>query len=425
MTRSVLGKIAKGSFLFLLPLLYLIFACPLLRLYRFFLRGRSHIDSDTPSVIYFSSVQWFEVWQRPQHCVSRLKETYPTFYVSPLPLHHILEDTLEWLKKRIYNHSPGLYVYSPILFSGENKWHLIRILNRALVVGYITELFLRFKIDKPIIWMNNPFHAYILKDFPHRLAVYDIMDEYTKFTIAPKDVTELESLLLERAKVVFTGTHSLYKEKRDCHCNITFVPCGVDYDHFKRAREKDRVEPAEDVAGIKHPVIGYFGGLNERIDPDLIEFIAERRRDWTILLVGPVHRSFKMAKEHDNIIFTGLKPYDTLPRYLVVFDVCILPYRMSDATYFINPVKLLEYMAAGKPIVSVPIPDIIEFYEEYIEIAGDYESFVAAVNRVLTSPHLEKINDALELAKTKSWDLMVDTMIERVRREVQYGNLTG
>ena len=422
--KSSIRNIFKGALLALALIVYFFLVCPVLSLYRVFILKKEAASKTSKSsvILYFSSVQWFEVWQRPQHCVEGLKDSFSVFYISPLPIHHIMEDVKGWLKKRIYIHSKDLVVYSPILFSGENRSHIIRIVNRILTIGYMTELLLRFKITNPILWMNNPFFAYVLNKFPYRFVVYDIMDEYTKFSIAPKDVVDLENNLLEKAKVVFTGTNSLYHEKKKKHDNITFVQCGVDFDMFNDASEREESTPIVDALNIEHPVIGYIGGLNERIDSELIEYIAEKRKNWNILLVGPVQRSFHLSKEHKNIICTGLKPYDQLPHYMSIFDVAILPYRMSGATFFINPVKLLEYMAAGKPVVSVPIPDIIEFYDKYIEIVDDHESFVEALSRVIEKPDHEKLSAGLELAKTKSWNSMVNIMLEKVSKEIKLSN---
>ncbi|MBU1626935.1 glycosyltransferase, partial [bacterium] len=209
-----------------------------------------------------------------------------------------------------------------------------------------------------------------------------------------------------------------YKAKKANHKNITFVPCGVDFEMFNNTKNLSLSEHSYDIFNITHPIIGYIGGLNERIDSDLIEYIAKKREDWNLLLIGPVQRSFKLSGEYKNVILPGLQPYDTLPCYVSLFDVCILPYRISEATYYINPVKLLEYLAASKPIVSVPIPDIIEFYGNMIEIAEDYESFVKAIEKSLETLDEKKIQEGLELAKSKTWESMVDRMMEKISEEI-------
>jgi len=396
---------------------YLLLVCPLLSIYRFFFLGKDKLKkTSTKQIVYFSSVQWFDVWQRPQHCVSGLSKNFQVFYISPLPFHHIFSDIKGWLKKRIFEYNKELIIYSPILFSGENKSHFVRLLNRMLTVGYMTELFVKYKISNPVIWMNNPFHAYIIEKFSYKFVVYDIMDEYIKFSIAPRDVQKLEDLILKKSKVVFTGTNALFKEKKRYHSNISFVPCGVDFEMFNSADKISRSDLPENISKINHPIIGYIGGLNERIDTELIEYIAEKKENWNIILVGPVQRSFNIRKKHDNILFTGLKPYKELPKYISKFDVAILPYKISDATYFINPVKLLEYMAAGKPVVSVPIPDIIEFYSDKIELAEDYESFAEKIEKLLSFPDKKKIRDGIELAKTKTWESMVNDMLNKIEK---------
>jgi glycosyltransferase involved in cell wall biosynthesis len=401
--------------------LHLVLYFPPLWVFRKFKFFKKKTDKAKLQILYFSSVQWFDVWQRPQHCVTRIPSPYKTFYISPLPIHHILNDIKGWLSKRIYFHSSNLIIFSPIIFTGENKFHLIRIINRILIICYLTELFIKYEILSPIIWMNNPFFAYILTKFPYKLIVYDVMDEYTKFGIAPKDVNKLETFLFKKADLVFTGTDSLYEEKRKFHDNISFVPCGVDFELFNNVKNKN-ICITEELSSINHPIIGYIGGLNERIDSDLIEFIASNKNDWSIVLVGPIQRSFSLKNNYSNIFFTGLKPYKNLPSYLAAFDVCILPYKKSDATKYINPVKLLEYLSSGKPVVSVKIPDIVKFYDGYVEFADDYQSFVDTINQCIDNPSTDKIKMGIELAKSKSWDSMSITMLEKLQSEIKKSN---
>ena len=166
-----------------------------------------------------------------------------------------------------------------------------------------------------------------------------------------------------------------------------------------------------DVVHLPHPIIGYFGVIDERIDYDLIARVAESFPHGSVVMIGPlakVERS--MLPSSDNIHWLGQRSYADLPAYLKSFDVCLMPFALNDATQYINPTKTLEYMAAGKPIVSTAVPDVVHNFTPVVEVAASSADFVAAIQRALTSPDAQRIEQGIQRANGASWEAIVSTM---------------
>ena len=204
---------------------------------------------------------------------------------------------------------------------------------------------------------------------------------------------------------MLTGGQSLYEAKRDQHHNVHPFPSSVDVDHFSRAR-RITAEPA-DQAAVPHPRLGFFGVIDERMDLGLLEGIAAARPDWHVVLLGPVVKIDPSAlPRHPNIHYLGAKRYDELPDYVAGWDVALLPFARNEATRFISPTKTPEYMAAGKPVVSTSIRDVVRPYGQQglVRIADDVEAFVAACVDAMAEPAPPRITQADAFLRQTSWD---------------------
>jgi UDP-galactopyranose mutase len=196
------------------------------------------------------------------------------------------------------------------------------------------------------------------------------------------------------------------------HC----FPSSVDAAHFRLARAGARagVREAEDQAGLPQPRLGFYGVIDERVDLPLIEFLAAARPNWQIVLVGPVVKIDPATlPRRYNIHYFGQRSYDELPRYLVGWDVCLLPFARNDATQFISPTKTLEYMAAELPIVSTPITDVAEPYSEIVYLGGTPEEFLAACEAALRAGPEERAGRTAQMRRVlagTSWDVTVASM---------------
>ncbi|HZH04912.1 MAG TPA: glycosyltransferase, partial [Myxococcaceae bacterium] len=248
----------------------------------------------------------------------------------------------------------------------------------------LDELWSTQRISAPILWYYTPMALPFSRHLPSPAVVYDCMDALSQFKGAPPTLLRNEAELLRRADVVFTGGVSLYEAMRARHSNIYAFPSSVDVGHFARARGT-RSDPA-DQSLIPHPRLGFFGVIDERLNLEMIAGVARSRPDWQLVLVGPVVKiTPESLPRGSNIHYLGGKKYDELPDYLGGWDVALMPFALNESTRFISPTKTPEYLAAGKPVVSTSIRDVVRPYRDkgLVKIADTPEAFVQAVEESL------------------------------------------
>ena len=326
-------------------------------------------------VVCLSHLRWNFVFQRPQHLLTRCASRRRVFFVEE----PIFEDGPTRLA--VQSAQPGLWVAVPHMRHGLPEQERERIQHELL-----NELFAEHGIEEYVLWYYTPMALAFTQHLTPAAVLYDCMDELSAFANAPPALRQREAELLRRADVVLTGGHSLYEAKRDMHPNIHPLPSSVDTVHFARARAAERIAEPVDQALIPHPRLGFFGVIDERMDIDLIAAIAEARPDWQIVMLGPVVKIDPATlPRNTNIHWLGMKKYDELPAYLAGWDAALLPFARNASTRFISPTKTPEYLAAGKPVVSTSIRDVVRPYGELglVHIADTPDDFVAAVEACL------------------------------------------
>jgi UDP-galactopyranose mutase len=252
------------------------------------------------------------------------------------------------------------------------------------------------------------------------VIVYDCMDELSMFRGAPPELLEREKELLERADLVFTGGQSLYEAKRDRHPAVYAFPSSIDVKHFQQALSVS--DDPVDQKDIPHPRIGFCGVIDERTDIDLLGKIAELRPDWQFVMIGPIVKIDENDLPHrDNIHYLGGKNYNDLPAYIGGWEVAMMPFAMNDSTKFISPTKTPEYLAAGRPVVSTPIRDVVRPYGEMglVHIASTAEEFVNAIETALSEDVDQRRAKAAEHLSTMSWDKTQKAMAELIDEVIE------
>jgi glycosyltransferase involved in cell wall biosynthesis len=260
-------------------------------------------------------------------------------------------------------------------------------------------------------WFYTPMPApTMVGAFGERGVVYDCMDELSQFKFAPPELLERERLLMRQADVVFTGGHKLWQSKSRLHSNVHFFGCGVDSAHFAKARLDSTPRPA-DLPEQETPILGFYGVIDERLDYALIAHLAEAFPEWTIAMAGPIVKvSPDDLPKAANIKWLGQKQYAELPMYAKAFDVCLMPFALNEATEYINPTKTLEYMAAGKPIVSTAVADVVRNFTPIVKVARSYDGFAAAARAAARAPEPEMIARGIGMAADHSWESIVGKM---------------
>lgn len=360
--------------------------------------SRCDSRADIP-LMCFSHLRWNFVWQRPQQLMSRFAARRPVLFIEERipgagPLRLEVRTTAE-----------GVVVVEP---HGEDCPDWNRQLEAAL-----RELLARFGVKEHLSWYFTPMALSFSRSVRATVTIYDCMDELRAFAFAPPQLGELEDELFRRAQLVFTGGQSLYESKRRYHRSVHCFPSSVDTAHFRQAL-RARIDPP-DQAALGKPRIGYYGVLDERLDLELIDGVAAARPGWSFIMLGPtVKVSPSVLPRRDNIHYLGIKSYDQLPDYLAHWDVAMLPFAHNDATRFVSPTKTPEYLAAGCPVISVSIRDVVRPYGEQgmVAIADGASSFVSGIERLLMSaitPEQRSLQLERFLRGT-SWDTTVSKM---------------
>lgn len=344
-------------------------------------------------LICFSHLRWNFVYQRPQHLLSRAARSWRVWYIE----------------EPVWSHEPGLVIRSvahnlcvvvPQLAHGTSPEAAISQ-QRALV----DELIASQQIKNMALWYYTPMALLFSAHLQPRITIFDCMDELSAFMGAPPMLIEQEQQLMKRANVVFTGGYSLYEAKQQRHAHAYAFPSCIDYDHFVRARTP-LPDPA-DQHPINYPRIGYSGVIDERLDLALIDELARNRPEWAFIFLGPVVKiNPNDLPKRPNLHYLGMKGYDELPAYFSNWQAAMMPFSINEATRFISPTKTPEYMAAGLPVVSTPIRDVVRTYGSWdrMVIAESAQAFEAGLASVLGN---KADNDRLALdqfLREQSWE---------------------
>jgi glycosyltransferase involved in cell wall biosynthesis len=346
-------------------------------------------------IVAGSQLRFDGVWQRPHHLLARLARLVPVLYVEEPFLARDDGDRI-------------------VTASGVD---VLRPMRRAAPVVEIdagTVAAVRAWVDgrRPLVWLSTPMMDALADTFPQSDVVFDRMDDLASFARAPAGLREREDDLLERASLVFAGGRTLFERCRPFGDKARLYPSGVDFERFARTPD---VRPHAIYAHLERPVCGYVGVIDERIDFGVVRAVAERALE--VVLVGPVMKLEGVAlPRRENVHFTGQMPYDDLPSLLAGFDVALMPFALGEATASISPTKTPEYLAAGKPVVTTAVPDVVASYAEIVYVADDPESFADCCVAAL-EPDADRRERGREAARTMDWDAIVARMWRDLGRE--------
>jgi UDP-galactopyranose mutase len=357
--------------------------------------NKGEFDAD---LICLSHLRWDFVYQRPQHLLSRCAKRRRVFFVEE-PIFGQGPLRLDVSKRE-----DNLYVVVPHLPEGP----LSEVTVEAILQAMIDRLIAEQSIKDYVLWYYTPMAVGWTRHLKPLATVFDCMDELSAFKFAPRSLVEREAELMRRADVVFTGGQSLYEAKRDRHPNIHAFPSSIDRAHFAQARTI-KEDPA-DQARVPGPRVGFFGVVDERFDTELLDGAAALRPDWHFVVIGPVVKiSEADLPRRPNIHYLGGKSYAELPRYIAGWDMAALFFARNDSTRFISPTKTPEYLAAGKPVISTSIRDVVRPYGDLglVRIADTPEEFVRAAEeqgiggREVDPKWLARVDEFLA---RQSWD---------------------
>jgi UDP-galactopyranose mutase len=355
------------------------------------------------------------VFQRPQHLLSRAAASYRVLFIEE-PMHLAPEPGLPRMEVR--QTAQGVLVVTPQLPSGLDETH------RDSALRILLDEFLQGPDGGPVTvaWYYTPMALAFSGHVQAAVTVYDCMDELSAFRGASPGLRLLERRLVQRADVVFTGGRSLYEAKRSLHPQTHLFASGVDAAHFAQARNgASRDQDPADQRDLPHPRLGWFGVIDERMDLNLVRDVAARRPDWSLVMLGPVVKIDPASLPRlPNIHWLGMKQHAELPRYLASWDVGLMPFALNESTRYISPTKTPEYLAAGVPVVSTPVADVVRDWgsDGLVAIAPDADKMVAAAEAAMKRSRKAWLPQVdLRLARI-SWDGVWSAM-EKILRETE------
>lgn len=371
------------------------------------------------SIVSFARDRWNDVPRCRHHVMSRLAERNRVLFVSRSTyigkaLEAIVRPEIEYGLSQV---TPNLFSFVPPPWLPFSYRPWLDAALSTLMVARLGWLFRQLRMTRPIAYVWHPAAVDLVERLDAQLVVYHCYDEVAAFAGAePERIRDQERRLLQCADVVFAVSPGLCRRKRAVNPNVFLVRNGVDAARFGAARAPATAVPA-DIASIKRPVVGCVTRVvPEYFDAGLLRQVFSRRPDWSLVVVGPEtgEQAFGRAELRalqalPNVHFLGLRPFDSLPGYLKAMDVCLIPYRLTENKLLADPLKVYEYLAAGKPVVSVPLEELADDVARLVAVGPDAETWIAAIEDALASDNSERQDARQAVAFANTWD-------ERVRR---------
>lgn len=348
------------------------------------------------NILCFSHLRWDFVYQRPQHLLTRFSKENNVYYFE-----EAIPGNSDFYEIDVQE---GVFIVKLFINDGDQRHERIAKLVSAVLLDH--------SVTHYSCWYYTPMALEYTAHLTPQVTIYDSMDELSAFRFAPPQLIALEEELFQKADVVFTGGHTLYQAKKGRHNNIHPFPSSIDKYHFKAARYN--TVDAEDQSAIPYPRFGFFGVIDERFDIELLKEVSSQRPDWQFIIIGPVVKiDVNDLPRAENIHYLGPKKYSELPYYISHWDIAMVLFAINESTEFISPTKTPEYLAAGLPVISTPIKDVINPYgvENLVYIAKDAESFIGygeeELAKTCRKDWMKKVDQFLA---NESWDNTFEKM---------------
>lgn len=298
---------------------------------------------------------------------------------------------------------PNLFVLNPLIIPMYGR-PAVTTLNRHLLAAQVRWSMRKLGFRNIINWTFLPTAGMVAGHLGEDLVIYQCVDEYAAFSDAPTAaVAEMEQTLLKRADLVLVSAERLYRSKIRSNPRTQLVRHGVDFNHFRQALDPQTKVPT-DIASLPRPVIGFFGLIADWVDVDLMADVARRFPEASLVVIGKTTTDVSALRALPNVRLLGRKPYAALPGYCKGFDVALMPFRINELTLNSNPLKVREYLAAGLPVISTPIPEVEVL--GLCRIASGGDNFEREIRAALTQPGPSI--DRSESVRQESWQARIE-----------------
>lgn len=385
------------------------------------------------SVLCFSSSDWDGKWGSRQQVMMRLaKRGIQVLFVEQrVGLEHLVRypsrarRRLQIRKEPLRQKEDNLWLYTlPPLLPGRYYSKAVARANNLISAYRIRPVLSTLNVEKPILWVYRPEDGGLFDTLNHSLAVYHCIDEFTGGIQGRKRqvIQELEQHTTSTADLVFANSQLTFQNKQTWNRNIYRIPSGADTEHFRQVAEpKTALHPDfVDFSTGSTPVAGYIGTVNEKLDIQLLVATARKLADWQFLFVGKVYLNEplrSLLSQQPNIHLAGAYPFQEIPSIMKCMDVCLLPYAQGEYTLYRSPLKLYEYLAAGKPVVSTPHPEVAE-YAQWVCMAEEADSFSQSIVACQAMNSDGLVSQRIQVSQQNSWDSRVDEMLDILERQM-------
>jgi glycosyltransferase involved in cell wall biosynthesis len=310
----------------------------------------------------------------------------------------------------------NLYLYSPFVLPF-HRYGVVRALNRRIIPAMLGRASRHLGFENPLIWIFMPHYAGVLDRVKNKGIIYYCVDEYSSQpNVDAEMISLMEREILRRADAVFAVSQELVESKQRFNAHTYLSPHGVDVELFRKAMDEATTVP-EDIRHIPRPIAGYFGLLEEWTDVDLIDYLATSLPGVSFVFIGRVVADVGRLLIHENVHFLGKRRYETLPNYLKAFDACMLLYKSGEFARHANPKKLREYLAGGKPVVSVRLREV-ERFTDVVYLADSYDDFARLLRKAISEDNKELARRRISAVSSQSWQSRVsdlgDIILERL-----------
>jgi glycosyltransferase involved in cell wall biosynthesis len=370
--------------------------------------------NDSIKVLYFSDYEWDDRWRRKQRLayeIAQKPEIASLLYVIPPVSNSVLDvararfqsghlgrdHRSRWraLRGKVDRVADKVWTYTgssktlPLTRVGLiRRANFLQRINHSLYVGLLRRQWQSLPGREGILWLCHPLQAFALDAFPDRLLVcYDWTDDWTQFEVLPvanrQELVELNDRILRTADIVFAVSDELHHRAKAVNDNSYLAPNATDVTVIGELAEED---VALELISMPRPIIGYIGQIGDKIDYELLTDLAKARPNWSFVLVGNVWVTKQGVVERlaarPNVHFMGQRAYRDLAGFLRGFDVCMLPHLCNDLTRSMDPIKLYDYLASGKPIVSTPVAGTKRFLD-VLSVADNRADFLKCIEEAL------------------------------------------
>ena len=378
------------------------------------------VDARVP-IVYFGNDWFAENRTSSHHIARRLSERHPVLYIES-PGFRAPKANMRDAKKLWKKLGSAASLPRPIR---EQMWHMTLpqvpfrklpgagALNRSLGRLLIKRALRHLGFQRPVLWFAVPHTAALAGRLGERFVVYYCIDDYASLPdIDGREIGRMDEALARTADQVFVSSPALVEPKTRLNPHTRYSPHGVDLDLFQQALDP-ALPVAEGAAHLRHPVVGFFGLVEAWLDLELVAYLARSRPEWTFLMIGRIAVDVGALRALPNVVFPGPQPYEMLPRWAKAFDVAIIPFRQNELVRNVNPLKLREYLATGKPVVSVPMPEV-ERFAGCVGIARTHAEFLERIEESLRTDSAERRQARRQAVAGMTWEARVEEVLEIV-----------